>query len=87
MPFNISKDIEDEVENREFALPMGYIPIPIHSANKTKDPVLQPYSVCNNFYKQIDDQVNDTECQEIKNKFNDTFETISRIYKLKKPVE
>ena len=87
MRFNISKDIEESVDDREFALPMGYMPMPIHSNNKTKDPVLQPYSVCSNFYKKIDDQVNDSEVQEIKNKFKDTFETVRRIYNIKKSVD
>lgn len=54
MPFNISENVIDEVGNRSFALPMGYLPIPIHSTNVTKDPVLNPFIFCTNFYTQID---------------------------------
>ena len=35
-PFNISKEIE---KHNIYSLPMGYLPIPVHSTNKTMDSV------------------------------------------------
>jgi hypothetical protein len=38
-PFNISKVIWEATVNRPFALPMGYMPIPVHTTNVTTDKV------------------------------------------------
>ena len=58
LPFNVSNSVNETVFNRTYALPMGFSPIPVHSTNKTKDPIMQPYTVCTNFYDLINSEGN-----------------------------